>query len=118
MIERDAYEENMLSMNIEHAQQGSAKLERVMAGLFGFAKPQRWTRSFEAAVKLFEREFGRGNPTWETEGEWNRECFANGCNGISWMLSRDDEHYHGSGETDALSLCAAMVMAKRKEKRA
>ncbi len=120
MIHRDDFDEHMLSTELEHAKKGSAKLDRIISGLFGYETVKGWTRSFEKAAVLFDEQFGRSQEGWKHgDHEWNRESYYNGCNGCSWTLTGgpDDIAYMGWGETDALALCAAMVKAKRKEQR-
>jgi hypothetical protein len=101
-----------LALTIAHAEKGDFRLEKAMQALFGLESRSGWTRKFEAAVDLFEQQFGREN------GDWTRTCFANGCNGIDWHITDlAGEEYVGSGETDALALCGAMVRAKRNDRR-
>jgi hypothetical protein len=101
-----------LAITIARADKGDYRLEKAMQQVFGLETRSGWTRKFEAAIALFEQEFGRG------KGDWTRQCFANSCNGISWEITDlAGREYVGSGETDALSLCCAMVRAKRNDTR-
>ncbi|GAC1042279.1 hypothetical protein [Rhizobium sp. No.120] len=101
-----------LALTIARADKGDYRLEKAMQALFGLETRSGWTRKFEAAVALFEQEFGR------EQGDWTRQAFVNGCNGISWDISDlNGTEYVGSGETDALALCCAMVRAKLKDDR-
>ncbi|ENN86053.1 hypothetical protein RHSP_31873 [Rhizobium freirei PRF 81] len=101
-----------LALTIAHAEKGAYQLEKAMQELFERDIRSGWTRNFEAAVKLFDEEFG------QDKGDWTRQAFVNGCNGISWDISDlDGTEYVGSGETDALALCCAMVRAKLNDQR-
>jgi len=106
-IKADGYDLHMLSLELSHANCRDAKLNMHIAALFGRDKVLDWTGKFELAADLFKTEFP----------DWSRECLYNSCNGISWHVRHDetDVWFPGSGETDALALCCAMVKAKREE---
>lgn len=96
---------------------GSQAFDEQIAAAFGRDEIEPWTQRFEVAAKLFDEEFGRSQPGWKHgDNEWTRQCFMNGCNGISWTVSDDDvgTEYHGSGPTDAIALCVAMIKARYK----
>lgn len=105
-------DQHNLALTLARAEKGSFRLEKAIQEVFKRDTRTGWTRNFEAAVRLFEEEFGR------EKGDWTRQAFANGCNGISWDISDlAGTEYVGSGETDALALCCAMVRAKLKDDR-
>jgi hypothetical protein len=99
-------EAHFLSGDLVAATTGSRDLDKQIADFFGLTFVEPWSRDFETAVDLFQKEFP----------DWSRNCLSNSCQGIYWYIDHDDEEldYGAVAATDCLALCAAMVKAKGK----
>lgn len=105
MLNRTLYAEDVLSLDMRFAEKGEYRFDRAIAKLFGKGDVRPYTRSFVAAVALFNEQFD----------DWSRECLANNCQGISWEISSPggELRYSSSGGSDALALSHVMFKAKR-----